>query len=197
MTYLMWIPALGGIALIAGTLFYIFRTNAFPGTMLGLAFMGAFLVALPYSPHFGYKNGEFTMELAQQTSLFQGDIAHINQKLDVLLQRGGPLPPNAVPARKNYSVLIFYGEGRSKLANDVKTWLLSDGYSASATPTDFSELGESAGKPGTAAFRYAQDTASNAPNLAQELSTKFPSIGSMQTISVAKLAHGDAQLLLF
>lgn len=197
MTLLPWVAALGGVALIAGAILYAFKTSTFPITMLGLAFMGAFLVALPYTPHFGFKNGEFTMDLAQQTSIFQGDISGINQKLDVLLQRGGPVPPDAITPRKNYSVLIFFSDARAKLANDVKTWLLSAGYNASATATDFSELGTSVGNPNTARFIYSEATSSAAPNLPQELTSKFSQLDKMQLKPVSKLTHGDAQLLLF
>lgn len=197
MSFLPWVAALGGITLIAGVTLYAFKTGTFPITMLGLAFMGAFLVALPYTPHFVFKNGEFTMDLAQQTSVFQGDFTQINQKLDVLLQRGGPPPPNAITPRKNYSVLIFYSDAQSQLANDVKTWLLNAGYNASATGTDFSELGTSVGNAGTARFVYSEATASTAPDLPKELGSKFPKLGKMELKPVPKLSHGDAQLLLF
>ena len=58
---LTYVAAIEGIALIAGAIVYAFKTSTFPTTMLGLALMGAFLVALPYTPHFGFKNGDFTM----------------------------------------------------------------------------------------------------------------------------------------
>jgi hypothetical protein len=184
---LMCIAVAVGLTLVFATLFLIFRTTSFSNPMLGLAILGGFLVLLPFTPHISYKDGEISMDVAQMSGELQGFIAYIDQKLT----------GNVNSAKKDYTVLIFYRDAREKLATDVKNWLLSNGYNASATETDFAELPNTAGKPNTASFRYLKETGSVAPNLAQELQNKFHELSPMDEWGVDKLGRGNAQLMLF
>ena len=90
--------------------------------------------------------------------------------------------------------MVFYGEGKGQLADQIRSWFLNEGYNSSATSTDFTELGKAAQAPGTVKLRFMPSFASD---LTQKLSAKFPELGTIQSQQEDKLAPGDAQLLLF
>src|SRR6185312_5643396 len=131
--------------------------------------------------------------LAGDSATLQGEMTQIREALNALLKKSGE-PPIAVPAQRE-SILVFYGQGRNQLADQIRSWLLNQGYNSSATATDFTELGKDVLPTGNVKLRYMPNFAAKLPDFAKSLDQQFH-VGTIQTES-ATLVRGDAQLLLF
>jgi hypothetical protein len=198
MNYANWIPLVAGMALILGLMAYIFRTRDIPNILALLVMVGALFCALPYLQNFVLKGASFEWSanlrdnLAGDSATLQGEMTQIREALNALLKKSGE-PPIVVPALRE-SIVVFYGQGRNQLADQIRSWLLNQGYNSSATATDFTELGKDVLPTGNVKLRYMPNFAAKLPDFAKSLDQQFH-LGTIQTESASSSVA--TQLLLF
>jgi hypothetical protein len=182
----------------------IFRdstTNNYIGYMLVAAVV---LSALPGLQNFSYKgalgevSGNLTGQIATQSATLAADISELKANVrSIATKINAPTELPSNPEAKKNTVLIFYGTGKSELANQIRNYLLNEGYKASATFTDFSELGSNILTAGSNKMTFTPESANLALQMNPKLRSKFPQLTNIVDSNTARLNNGDIQLQLF
>ena len=204
-----WLPLVLGGLIVLVICFKVFKDPAL-NNYIGYALVVAvILCAMPSIQNFSYKgqlgeiSGAMKDAVAGQSANLGGDIDSVNKKLDSIIKKINATAEVSTVIDPTYQtnkareVLVYFSETAAIQAEKVRTVLLSSGYKASATLTNFDELSTPLPASGSIRLVYTNANTDLANAVRAGLRAKFPQLKELVDKVVDKMNSGQVQVQLF
>jgi len=212
------VPLAAGLALIFVCARRFFATSEITRSNVAVLGVGALLCVAPTVLNLVIKfpgGGEISLikkqiqiqsqqiksDVGEQGAQLKSQIVEIKQQV-AAAQKGTEIRPASLIAEnkqnKGKVVVIFWSDGREKLAVKIEDYLLEKGYSANRIYTDFTELPDSArGPKGSISFVATEQDQHLQDEVENVLRKKFPEFTKVTETRAPKLHKLGIQIRLF
>jgi hypothetical protein len=204
------VPLLAGLAVIAVLAYGIYQNPKVANGNVAWLGIAALLciaptlvnlaITLPNGTKISLLKEQLQDSFGRQGGEIRAAVEALQQRVSALEKDRGPAAAPAAKPNPNSGkvVVVLYVEERKDLALQLQSYLLEQGYSASAIYTDFTELSDTSRLPsGTVAVVSAENNTSLRNEVEKALKAKFTDLKNATESTSTKIASSSVQVRLF